>query len=80
MQGKLLSRNPKVHLPSVQVIPNQEPTSWNYNTPTGTYSCRLMVERFIVGMESCLKKSLYKDEIRETTQERGENRALFTTR
>lgn len=79
MQGKLLSRNPKVHLPSAQVIPNQEPTSWNYNTPTGTYSCRLMVERFIVGMESCLKKSLYKDEIRETTQERGENRALFTT-
>lgn len=79
MQGKLLSRNPKVHLPSAQVIPNQEPTSWNYNTPTGAYSCRLMVERFIVGMERCLKKSLYKDKIRETTQERGENRALFTT-
>lgn len=67
MQDELLSRNPKVHVPSAQVIPNQEPTSWNYSTPTGTYSCRLMVERFIGGMENCLKKSLYKDKIRETT-------------
>lgn len=44
MQDELLSRNPKVHLPSAKVIPNQEPTYWNYNTPAGAYSWRLMVE------------------------------------
>ena len=65
--------------PAAEAVPDREP-NWDSNTPGGNRSKSVMIQCLLAGMRACIRKPVHYDKVKEITQGREENPALFRNR
>ena len=72
-------QNPSTNQPAIQAIPDQDP-DWGYNIQAGIWNRDAMTDCLLARMRNCFKKPVNYEKIREITQGKEENSALFRNR
>ena len=76
---RLHTEDPGNMRPAAEAVPDREP-NWDSNTPGGNRSNSIVMQCLLAGMRACIKRPVNYDKVKEITQGREENPALFHNR